>query len=194
MPSEPSFADLMTRGRAGARDEDALLFQRYVQRLLGLARSRLWERTRQQVAPEDVVQSVFLSFVDHHRQEVDLRGPDGLWDRLLEITLRHCGKWNKRIVRAPRVLPLQPSSEGAGGGPEPAGDEPSPEEAATLADLLEHLMRGLTAPQRQALQLKLQGSTGAEISAKLGCSQTLVSRWLEQVRQKLRKRLEEVSA
>src|SRR5690242_9456367 len=59
--SEPSFADLMARLRAGDDAAAAALFQRFATRLIALARGRLDGLVRRKVDPEDVVQSVFRS-------------------------------------------------------------------------------------------------------------------------------------
>src|SRR5438105_690572 len=62
MPGSPSFIDLNERLRAGDEDAAARVFELYGRRLIGLARSRLHERLRGKVGPEDVLQSVLKSF------------------------------------------------------------------------------------------------------------------------------------
>ena len=56
MADERSFDDLMARLRAGDADAARSVFERYTERLIALARSRLGKRLRQKVDPEDVLQ------------------------------------------------------------------------------------------------------------------------------------------
>ena len=70
-----------------------------------------------------------------------------------------------------KAVPIQPSRDEADTGFEPRDDEPTPEEAAVLADLVEWLMRALeTVQQREALTLLLQGYVRAEISREVKIS------------------------
>ena len=92
---ESTFAELLTRLRAGEEDGETEFLTRYIERLHAFARSRLYAKSK--VDAEDVVQSAMLSFAVRHTGEVDLRADEGLWAVLMEITLRHCNKWNKRI-------------------------------------------------------------------------------------------------
>ena len=122
MSDDLSFAELMQQVRAGNQDAVTQVFNSYIHRLVGLARKKLNERTRQKAGSEIVAQSAMQSFLAKHTAEVDLQSEESLWAVLLEITLRHCNKWNKRIVRARQVAALQPGSAGSGSGLEPAGD------------------------------------------------------------------------
>src|SRR5262245_5216743 len=55
-------ADLLARWRNGDQQAAAVLFHRYADRLVALAKSRLSARLASRVDPEDVVQSVYRSF------------------------------------------------------------------------------------------------------------------------------------
>jgi RNA polymerase sigma factor (sigma-70 family) len=195
MSHEWSFAELTMKLQAGDQDAATCVFKAYAHRLIGLARNRLSERARLKVGDEAVVQSALLSFFIHHTGEIDLRSEDSLWTNLLAITLRHCGKWNKRFrarKRGAPETPLQRSRDGEDGGLELSAEEPTPEMAVTLADLVEHLMAGLTERQRQVVQLRLQQVPVAEICRKVGLSQARVYRILEEVREYGRKRLDQL--
>jgi RNA polymerase sigma factor (sigma-70 family) len=193
---DSSFAERFARLCAGEKDRDTDFLNHYVKRLLGLARSRLHAKTQVRVDAEDVVQSAMLSFAIRHRGEVDLQAEDGLWAKLVEITLRHCNKWNKRVRRERlKTVPIQPSRDEADTGFEPEDDEPTPEEAAVLADLVEWLMRGLeTVRQREVLKLLLQGYTPSEVSRELKMAVRTVFRTRDAVRGRIRQRLEELTA
>jgi RNA polymerase sigma factor (sigma-70 family) len=188
----------MTRLRAGDPDAETQLFRAYVHRLLGLARRRLNDFARQKVEPDDVVNSALASFFTRHaRGEFDLRDEAGLWDKLLEITLRKCGKWNKRFrarKRDPRAEVPIPQAADAGGGAEPCDEEPTPEEAAILAEVVEYLMRDLDGRQREVVTLLLQGYKVYEICAQVQLSERTVHRVLDRVRKQVNKGLERLRA
>ena len=92
MEDHDSFDNLMSRLKTGDQGAATEIFDRFARRLVGLARSRLDERMRQKVDPEDVMQSVFKSFFRVHNDgKVDLASWDSMWALLTVITLRKCG-------------------------------------------------------------------------------------------------------
>lgn len=191
--SNASFAERFTRLRFGGQEGEIRALNEYATRLLGLARSRLHSKTQVRVDPEDVVQSAMLSFAIRHTGEVNLQVDDGLWDKLLEITLRHCNKWNRRVQRErAQLMPLRTSQEETDAGFEPADEEPGPEEVTALADLVEWLMRGLEMPyERQVVMLRLQGYSVVEIASTTSLSERTVARTISEVKGLLAKRLEQ---
>jgi RNA polymerase sigma-70 factor (ECF subfamily) len=196
MSQELSFADLLARMRDGDQDAATQVFNRYVQRLIGLARARLSARARQKVGDDAVVQSALFSFFRNHTGEVDLQSEDSLWAKLAAGILRHCGKWNKRFRAAKRNRAEVPLHAGTGEMDreiELSADEPDPEEVALLADEVEHLLSELTPPLRETLQLRLQGDTVADIARKMQLSESLIYRRLKQIEDKARARLERLN-
>jgi RNA polymerase sigma factor (sigma-70 family) len=189
----------MARLRAGDSTVETELFRQYVHRMLGLARRRLNEFARMKVEPDDVVNSALASFFNRHaRGEFDLHDEAGLWDKLLEITLRKCGKWNKHFRAQKRdpsaEVPIQPSPDQSDAGFEPSDDEPTPDEAATLAEIVEYLMRDLDVREREILKLLLQGYKIYEISAQVQLSERTVHRVLDRVRDQVGRGLERLRA
>jgi RNA polymerase sigma-70 factor, ECF subfamily len=189
MPADNSFDELM--GRLRARDGEAAreVFNRFAGRLIGLARTRLDRTLRAKVGAEDVVQSVFKSFFRCHADgQFDLRDWDGLWSLLVVITARKCGRQIRRFHRAGRdvrkEMPAPDDSDAH--GCEALARDPSPEEAAVLTETLEQVMRGLQERERQVLELRLQGWTVPEISARVGRTEYTVEGILRRLRQKLR--------
>jgi DNA-directed RNA polymerase specialized sigma24 family protein len=67
-------------------------------------------------------------------------------------------------------------------GREFAARDPTLEEAVTLANLVEQLLRGLPAQARAVVSLSLQGYTPSEIHRELGLSQSTVFRILRRVK------------
>lgn len=193
MEAETSSQVLIDQLRAGdCRAADAI-FHRFAQRLVGMARNRLDGRVRQKVDAEDVVQSVFRSFFDRSaRGEFDFANWEGVWGLLVLLTVRKCGRrathFQADCRDARREIP--------GGGTksplddrfiEAIADEPTPEEAALLAETTEEIMRSLiSGKDRQIFELSLQGYSVPEISAIVGHYE----RGVERVRSKVRRLLE----
>jgi RNA polymerase sigma factor (sigma-70 family) len=68
--------------------------------------------------------------------------------------------------------------------------EPTPEEAAVLAETVEQLLSSLEEEERPVLEMSLQGFTTQEISERLGWPERSVRRLRERIRKHLeRKRL-----
>jgi RNA polymerase sigma-70 factor (ECF subfamily) len=188
MSSDDSFDALMDRLRRGDEQAAQQVFQRFGERLIGLAQSRLNAAMRQKLDPEDVTQSVFRSFFRGQAEgRFDLDSWDSLWSLLTLITLRKCGHKVKYfraarrdILREARPAPAEdPSAWKA------IAREPTPFEAAVLAETLEQTLRGLNGHQRHIVELSLEGYTVPEISASTGRAERSVYRLLEQVKKKL---------
>ena len=190
MAPSNSFTDLMTRLRAGEEPAAADLFQRFAPRLIALARSRLDQRLRQKVDPEDVLQSVYQSFFLRHTQgQFELAGWDDLWSLLTVLTLRKCSRWARYFHTAGRDVGRETSLEVLPDASDPDqglfAAEPTPEEAAMLTENLEQLFRGLEGRDRAIVGLSLQGYSVREIGARLGRPQRTVFRILERAKQRM---------
>jgi hypothetical protein len=192
MEGEPS-AELLARWRAGDRQAEGELFGRYTARLIALARRRLSAKLARRLDPEDVVQSAYRSFCAAARaDDFVLRRSGDLWRLLAAITLhklqhqvrRH--QANKRSVERERGLSGESSL-----GAVVAARGPTPDEAAGLAEELEHLMRGLKPLDRRMVELRLQGYRIEEIAAHSERSERWVRRVLGQVKARLDQREQE---
>ena len=179
----------MTRLRAGDDDAAAVVFRRFAHRLIGLARSRLDHLLRGKVDPEDILQSVYRTFFRRQaRDGFDLGGWDSLWAMLTVITVRKCD-YRRKFFRAARrdvgreVAP--PAADSAAHAPHVLARDPTPSEAARLAETVELLMRELAGREREMLALALEGCNVAEISARVGRTERTVQRVLKRVRERL---------
>ena len=189
MSSDPSFAELMARLRAGQNDAATQVFNRFANRLVALARKQLDPQVLQKLDPEDVLQSVFRSFFTRYPsgQLGAVEGWDNLWAILAVITLRKCGRRRdyfhaaRRDVR--REVAGQPGADESAQDVGASDDEPTPAEAAMLTETVERLMRCLEGRHREVLALSLQGYSPPEISGRLGCTERTVYRVLERVKQ-----------
>jgi RNA polymerase sigma-70 factor (ECF subfamily) len=187
-----SFDDLLTRLRTGDDEAARAIFDRFANRLIGVARMRLGQRFRPKLDPEDVVQSVYKSFfVRFAEGQFDLKSWDNLWALLTVLTIRKCGHRIEYFQAARRDIRGEVS-------PRPTNDswhswealarEPTPVEAALLTEVVEQLMRTLELRHQEIVALTLQGLTVTEVSAQVGCSERTVRRVLEQVRNWLQRR------
>jgi DNA-directed RNA polymerase specialized sigma24 family protein len=69
--------------------------------------------------------------------------------------------------------------------------EPSPPQAAMLAELVDQLLEGLRPPHREVIELSLLGYTTLEISERVRRSERTVWRVREDVRQRLHRLIDD---
>jgi RNA polymerase sigma-70 factor (ECF subfamily) len=188
MIATDSFAELIDRLRA---DEDAAsqeVFRRYARQLIDLARRQVAQRLAHRIDPEDVVQSALKSFFVRHRDgKLQVENWNNLWGLLTLITLRKCAdrvEYNRAERRdvSREVSALAGSDQPWELAP---GREPSPQEAAVMAETVEHLFQMVSETERPVLELSLQGYTALEISLRLGRALRTVHRIRERIRKKL---------
>lgn len=180
---EPDLSELLRQGDEAAA---ALLFQRYGERVIGMARRLLDERLRGKVDPEDVLQSVLRSFYRRHAEgRWDFSDEKGLWRLLVRLTIRKCHRHLEHFHTARRDVRRE---VGLVEGVLPVVDpEPTPDEAVLLVDAVETLMRRLnTTVKQRILELTLQGYNVRDISDRLG----YYERGVERVRAEIRRLLQ----
>lgn len=184
---------LLDQWRAGDQRAAVELFQRYAERLVALTRARLSAKLTRRIDPEDVVQSVYRSFFAHARAgRYDVQRGGDLWRLLVAITFHKLStqiKWNtsqKRAVQQEQALGNDDSL--AGMDAQLLARQPSPLEAATLADEVEQIMGLLDPVERRIFELRLQGHNIFEIAAAADTSERTVRRVLSRVKQCLQQR------
>lgn len=182
-----SFGDIADRLQAGDEKAAAEVFERYADRLIRLARSRLDVRVRQKLDPEDVMQSVFRSFfLRQAAGRFTLDGWDSVWALLVRITLRKCGRRVAFFRTQGRDVALEFRPNIADDDSrhewEALSREPTPDEIVALTETVEQLLKGLDPRQQQMVCMRLQLYTVAEISAETGCTERTVFRVLARVR------------
>lgn len=193
----------VTRWIADLKDGDRQavqpLWERYFTRMANLARARLRAVRVKDAAQdeEDAALSAFDSLCAGlaRGQFPDLSDRDDLWRLLVVITSR------KVLVQARRQL----RQKRGGGNVRPASDladgsdlddddllvrvvsnEPTPEFAATVAEEYRRLLDRLgNDGLRKVAVLRMEGATGEEIAAKLGCTRRTVVRQLSLIRRVL---------
>lgn len=184
----------LTALRIGGDTLAAMAFARFSCRLAGLVRSRLGWRLRRKLDAEDVVQSVFRSFVRLQReQDLSFETWESLWGLLALITVRKCGHKIEYFMAACRRVSVE-QSVGAGTSVgdddscrclEALSREPDPAQAAIVAETLGDLLRRLDDRERRIVELALEGATSAEISDYVQRSERTVQRVLKRVWEQL---------
>lgn len=184
-------ADLLARWRQGDQQAAAELFDRYAERLIGLARSRISAPFGQRFDPEDVVQSACRSFFVGAREgRYEVQHGNDLWQLLVVITLQKLRQQVRRNKAAKRAVKREYNFEAGaidthGLEPELLAREPSPMEAVALIDEVEQALRHLEPQERSVLELRLRGYNLDEIADATQRSERTVRRILERVKEQL---------
>ena len=189
---------LLNRYREGDPQAASELFDRYVQRLMGLARSRLSAKLARRIDPEDVIQSAYRSFFGGAAAgNFDIRQSGDLWRLLAAITLNKLRMQARRHTAEKRNLSCEDSismpDDMQGLAPQALAHDPQPEEVVAVAELLENVMTGLSAQHRRMLELRLQNHNIQEIADDVGCSERTVRRLLDRVKTEFQQNLAAVA-
>ena len=145
---------------------------------------------RRRVDPEDVVQSAYKSFfLRYGAGKLEVHDWGNLWALLTTITLRKCFDRVEYHRAARRDSEREVVAHAGAAGTEPWWEavdrEPTPEEAAVLAEIVEQLMLDSPENERPIIELILQGYTAREISQRVGRAERSVRRLREQLRKRL---------
>ncbi len=168
-------------------DEDAArqLFDRYAEQLVLLARKRISQRLASRIDPEDIVQSSFRTFFRRCEEgQFSFKDPDDVCKLLARITIHKTFRQIAYHKRAKRDATIET----------PHGDEsqdmllklvtcdPSPEEATTFVDQLEHFFALLGDEELRILKMRMEGHSNVDIAKELNISDRKIRRIMERVR------------
>jgi RNA polymerase sigma-70 factor, ECF subfamily len=184
----PTDRSLLRRMRSGSEDAATQLYLRYAQRLRALIRAHTSPQVQRHVEAEDLVQSVFRRFFRRVREgDYDVPPGEELWGLFLVIalnriraeeTFQRAGKRDLRRTIHGGDAPLDPPDQ-------------HDENSLTVLQLtIADAMGKLPVPQREMLELRIQGHEVAEIARLTGRSKRTVERNLQEVRTSLRSSLE----
>jgi RNA polymerase sigma-70 factor (ECF subfamily) len=177
--------DLLDKCHSGNEEAAREIFDRYVDRLLALARRHMSQRLAVRVDPEDVVLSVFRTFFHRAKEgQFVVEEQDDLCKLLVRITVRktlqqaafHRAAKRDFEAEAGRTASLESKLQ------EMLEQEPSPDEAVSFLDQLEHFLSQLKPQERQILEMRSQGYTVDEIASRLGTYDRKVRRIVERIR------------
>jgi len=180
-------------------DDDAALaaqrlFERYFDRLVRLAHAKLRSARTAPADGEDAALSAFYSFCQGAAagRYPRLGGREDLWRLLVTITarkvanlIRHETQLQRGGTRRFNEADLRRSGSQPGHGLDRlAGDEPTPEFAALLAEEYQRLLDALNDETLRLIALrKLEGYRNEEIAKELDCGLRSVERKLSLIRQ-----------
>lgn len=185
--------ELLDRWRGGDESAATEMFERYVNRLCALARSRLSNRLQRRVAAEDIVQSAYRSFFRRAGDCYTLEKQGDLWRLLAAITInkvrgqvefQHAHK--RRISAEESMLA---SEHFLRVSPEAISHEPQADEAAVMVDELSELMDSLDPTQRNILERSMQNQSIEQIAEEVQRSERTVRRTIQHIREQLENRL-----
>ncbi len=171
--------------RHGDQDAARQIVDRYLERLLTLARRRISQRLASRVDPEDIVQSVFRTFFVRLREgQFVFDEQDDLCKLLMRITLH---KTLRQVAyhKAAKRDPGQETPHGEHHSEQMlalVNEEPTQEATVAFLDQLEHFLSQLRPQEREILEMRLQGHSNEDIAAKLGIYDRKIRRVIEHVR------------
>ena len=187
MPSDGSVTRLIDMLKEGDRLAAQGLWERYFQRLVGLARARLARAPSPVADAEDVALSAFDSFYRRaERGEFPrLEDRDDLWQLLFVLTVRKAinlvryqGRKSRGSGRLVSLCDLEGSDADV-----ILGAEPSAEFAAEMVDECRRLLDLLPDGTLRSVALwKMEGYSNGEIATRLGCVEKTVERKLRAIR------------
>lgn len=179
--SSGSITHWLSRLQAGDSDAAHPLWDRYFQRLVQLARSRLVGMSRRSADEEDVAIDAFDSFCrDAARGRFPrLEGREDLWRLLIVITAQKASDLTRRERALKRGGLLDPAVDLA----DVIGSEPTPEFAAQVAEEFQRLLDALPDAELRSIAVrKMEGYSNEEIAFQLGCVPRTVERRLRVIR------------
>jgi RNA polymerase sigma factor (sigma-70 family) len=166
------------------------LLAAYFDRLVQLARSRLQNLPGMVAYDEDVALRSFYSLCQRVRdpaRPLQLASRDDLWRLLATRTISRAIDLIRR--HRPGEVPGQHDVQ------QLLSREPSPEDAAAMADECQRLLNLLDEPQlRQIALWKVEGYTNDEIAAKLDCVPRTIERKLSRIRLLWKRELQELES
>ena len=192
MDHDPS--SLLAALSSGDDQAAKIVFDRYVGRLIGLARKRLSARLSQRLDPEDVVQSAFRSFFRKAgKGEFVVDDPGDLWRLLVVITLNKLRRNVEHHTAAKRNMgreSAQSDDDQGDQGPTAnvQGRVDAPDAAIEIHEELVLLMHDFSEEQRRIVELRLQGYQIEEIASDVSKSERTVRRTMERLKQRLTER------
>src|SRR5262249_679829 len=185
MPVSPEEQALINLWRQGNEDAARQIVERYIDRLLLLARRRISQPLPPRLHAQTLLQAVFRTFF--------VRGKDG------QLTFPEQDVLCKLLVRLPlhktlRQVAFHKAAKRDPGLETDQGEhhrerlmalldgEPTPEATVAFVDQLEHFLSLLQPQERQILEMRLQGYSNDEIAKQLNVYDRKIRRVIEHIR------------
>lgn len=183
-----SFLDRLQAGDSKACTE---LFNNYSERLVELASRNIHPHLIKRFDGEDVVQSVFRTFF-RRRDEgtLNICHSQQLWKLLVAITVCKTRSHARRHTADKRNALLDQNAQLE---PKFVDTQPTPEDALSLWEEIDHAIQGLPPRTGEIISGRLEGKSQSEIAAELDLSRQTIHRILKLVEQRLAERFEHFS-
>lgn len=195
MQEQGSITQWLEQARHGDSVAVHAIWDRYYQRLIGLARKKLQDTPRRMSDEEDVVVVAFDSFLRgvNAGRFPKLNDRDDLWQVLVMLTARkavnqmkHQGRQKRGggNVRGESGIQSPNSEEECAAIDQVVGGEPTPEFAAAITEQIDVLLEQLGDDALRMVAIaKMEGYTNDEIAADLGVKTRTVERKLRIIRE-----------
>ena len=178
--------ELLERWTQGDESAAEQIFERYSRRTWKLAETLIAQRLKPRFDGEDVVQSVFRTFLRHSREgSYHVEAAESLW-KLLSAIARN--KISERVAfhAAQRRAVGRERSLGSSNGDSNSGEllaaiQPRVEDALALVEEVTATLAAFDPWARQVFEHCLEGNSTSEIAELMGCSRWSVRRTLDAI-------------
>lgn len=186
MTSDAADQELLERWNQGDESAAEQLFERYSRRTWKLAENLIAQRFKSRFDGDDVLQSVFRTFLRHSRAgEFRVGAAESLW-KLLAAIARN--KVHERIAfhtaqrrSADREQALTDHSGDVNADGVIASLEPRLDDALALVEEVATVLDAFDPWSRQVFQHCLEGNSTTDIAELMGCSRWSVRRTLDAI-------------
>lgn len=178
--------ELLQRWSSGDESAAEQLFERYSRRTWKLAENLIAQRLQPRFDGEDVVQSVFRTFLRQSREGNYRVGPaESLW-KLLSAIARN--KVSERVAfheaqrrAVGREQSQAPQPDDSNAGELLAAIQPRVDDALALVEEVTTALAGFDPWAKQMFEHCLEGHSTSEIAESMGCSRWSVRRTLDAI-------------
>lgn len=189
------------RIRDGDEEAAQMLWDRYAEDIIEVARKTMKNASKRVEDEEDVAviafKSLLAGIVAGRFPELDRR--EQLWRLLLVITTRKAAAVIEKANRQKRgggevrgdSAMIEPDESLTEGFDRLESDRPTPAVAATIADEARNLLAALDETSQKVAALKMEGYTHEEVAEKLGVNIRTVERRLKAIREQWQKLVDE---
>lgn len=175
---DADFQAVLTALNEGDQDAARKIYERFIDRLVALASSRLDRKHQSKIDPQSVAHSALMSFFGGQKDGAfELQNWGMVLGLLSHITFRKCLNRNRYFRQKRRnesgVIQFADWQN--------ADKAPGPEEQVMLEELLEKALNSLKHPERKEMvELFLDGNSTDEVADRVGFSQRTVQRSIDE--------------